>query len=119
MPLRIAGWSRVDAEAAARQLLDDVGLAERASHLPSALSGGERQRVAVARALAGPPQVVLADEPTGNLDKQNASQVMSLLARLSRAYGTAFLVVTHDESMLQDFDRVLALDAGVLNVYAG
>jgi len=114
MPLRIAGADRQDAERQAAQLLSEVGLAERQSHLPSALSGGERQRVAVARALAGHPAVVLADEPTGNLDSENAAVVMQLLARLSQQHGVAFLVVTHDVSMLGEFDRVLSLVEGRL-----
>jgi lipoprotein-releasing system ATP-binding protein len=119
MPMRIAGASRKSAEAEAARLLNDVGLAQRASHLPSALSGGERQRVAVARALAGNPAVVLADEPTGNLDSENARVVMQLLARLSAQHGVAFLVVTHDVSMLGEFDRVLSLDDGQLVEYRG
>jgi lipoprotein-releasing system ATP-binding protein len=119
MPLRIAGLARLAAEAQARKLLDDVGLAARADHLPSALSGGERQRVAVARALVGEPSVVLADEPTGNLDSENAQVVMNLLTTLSVEHGTAFLVVTHDVSMLDAFDRVLSLVDGRLSDYVG
>ena len=91
-----------------------VGLEERLNHLPSALSGGERQRVAVARALVNKPQVVLADEPTGSLDRASAEVLMDLLSNLSRAQGTSFVVVTHDVSMLQRFDRVEALDGGIL-----
>ena len=102
------------ATAAASELLSAVGLEQRLSHLPSALSGGERQRVAVARAIAGDPQVVLADEPTGNLDTQNAQDTMALLHSLSAAHGTAFIVVTHDQSMLGEFDRVLVLENGRL-----
>ncbi len=114
MPIRIAGGTRREAETQAAQLLQEVGLADRASHLPNALSGGERQRVAVARALAGAPSVVLADEPTGNLDRENAALVMALVSRLSVQRNTAFLVVTHDVSMLGKFDRVLDLVDGVL-----
>lgn len=119
MPIRINGGTRTQAEQQARELLRDVGLAERMDHLPSALSGGERQRVAVARALAGQPSVVLADEPTGNLDSENALQVMQLVGTLSRERSTAFLVVTHDVSMLGSFDRVLTLVDGCLSDYAG
>ena len=119
MPLRIAGLERRQAETEARKLLEDVGLSARTDHLPSALSGGERQRVAVARALAGAPSVVLADEPTGNLDSENAQVVMNLLISLSVDQGTAFLVVTHDVSMLGAFDRVLSLTDGRLSDYAG
>jgi lipoprotein-releasing system ATP-binding protein len=115
MPSRINGASRRDAEREAMELLNAVGLAERVQHLPSALSGGERQRVAVARALAGQPKVVLADEPTGNLDRENAQQVMNLVSSLSEKRDTAFLVVTHDVSMLGSFDRVLNLIDGHLS----
>ncbi len=115
MPLRIAGNTKHQAEAAAVELLADIGLADRATHLPSELSGGERQRVAVARALAGRPKVVLADEPTGNLDEENAVQVMNLLSALSESHATAFLVVTHDTSMLGNFDRILKLESGTIS----
>lgn len=114
MPARIAGVRRRAAESNAAGLLEEVGLTQRANHLPNALSGGERQRVAVARALAGQPSVVLADEPTGNLDRENAAIVMAMIARLSAEKGTAFLVVTHDVSMLGKFDRVLDLADGTL-----
>ncbi len=117
MPIRIAGGSRAAATAEAADLLTRVGLASRLAHLPSELSGGERQRVAVARALAGNPGVVLADEPTGNLDSDTAAQVMSLMAELCSQLGTAFLVVTHDVSMLGKFDRVLQLVEGDLQPY--
>ncbi|XOV81583.1 MAG: ABC transporter ATP-binding protein [bacterium] len=117
MPVRIAGGSRRDASAQASDLLTRVGLAERLEHLPSELSGGERQRVAVARALAGNPAVVLADEPTGNLDSETAAVVMALMADLCRQSGTAFLVVTHDVSMLGEFDRALQLVDGKLHPY--
>ena len=118
MPLRIMGLARADAEAESRQLLNDVGLGERLQHTPGQLSGGERQRVAVARALAGAPPVVLADEPTGNLDADNADSVMQLITRLSKERGIAFVVVTHDISMLSLFDRALQLADGCLVPYA-
>lgn len=118
MPLRIMGLARADAEAESRQLLNDVGLGERLQHTPGQLSGGERQRVAVARALAGAPHVVLADEPTGNLDADNAESVMQLITRLSKERGIAFVVVTHDISMLSLFDRALQLADGCLVPYA-
>ena len=114
MPLRILGTAQRAARDQAAELLADVGLAERLQHLPSALSGGERQRVAVARALAGNPRVVLADEPTGNLDQDNAHAVMELIAELSKQHQTAFLIVTHDVGMLGAFDRVLTLENGTL-----
>lgn len=114
MPLRITGVDKAVATAQAAALLTEVGLAERLEHLPSQLSGGERQRVAVARAIAGEPDVVLADEPTGNLDADNALAVMRLLVGLSEKRQTAFVVVTHDRGMLHLFDRVLALESGAL-----
>lgn len=119
MPLRIMGFSRGDAETQSLALLNDVGLGERLHHTPGQLSGGERQRVAVARALAGAPHVVLADEPTGNLDADSADSVMQLITRLSRERGIAFVVVTHDISMLSLFDRTLQLADGSLVPYAG
>lgn len=117
MPLRITGTRRRAAHDQAAELLEEVGLGARLTHLPSALSGGERQRVAVARALAGQPQVVLADEPTGNLDRDNAQSVMALIADLSQRHQTAFLIVTHDVGMLGAFDRVLTLADGVISGY--
>ncbi len=117
LPLQIAGVGKHPAREQAAHLLNEVGLGARCGHLPSALSGGERQRVAVARALAGQPAIVLADEPTGNLDRDNAEQVIELLAQLSTKHQTAFVVVTHDVSMLPHFDRVLNLLDGCLKVY--
>ena len=114
MPLRIAGIRKEEAESAALGLLEQVGLRERRGHLPAQLSGGERQRVAVARAIAGNPSIVLADEPTGNLDTENANSVMALITELSLQHGVAFLIVTHDQSMLDAFDRVLELEDGQL-----
>ncbi len=118
MPLRITGLSANDAAEKARDLLSEVGLDERSTHLPHELSGGERQRVAVARAIAGEPAVVLADEPTGNLDKKNADQVMQTMFDLCERHGTAFLVVTHDRSMLDSFDRVYNLENGSLTEHS-
>lgn len=114
MPLRISGMKRTDAEAQAKGLLVEVGLGARTTHLPHQLSGGERQRVAVARALAGDPQIILADEPTGNLDIDNASQVLDLMHRMSAEHGCAFVVVTHDKETLPRFDRSVQLVDGRL-----
>ena len=114
MPLRLRGVSRREAETQAAAMLDAVGLKSRSAHRPNALSGGERQRVAVARALVGHPDVLLADEPTGNLDRENARQVFDLMCRLSEEFGVALVVVTHDEEGTAGMDRALRLYSGVL-----
>ena len=113
MPARIGGMSKVAAEAGAFDLLDQLGLADRASHRPAALSGGERQRVAIARALINQPACVLMDEPTGNLDPQTAEQVLTTMTAL-RSLDTAFVVVTHDPSVAARMDRQLTLVDGRL-----
>jgi lipoprotein-releasing system ATP-binding protein len=114
LPLRLNGVGRKEAEQRSSALLSKVGLESRLAHLPSELSGGERQRVAVARALVHQPKLVMADEPTGNLDDASAQELMTLTVELSDAHGVALLVVTHDRSMLGYFDRVLTLSEGLL-----
>lgn len=114
MPLLIRGRPPAAALAAAVDLLAEVGLAERRRHRPGELSGGERQRVAVARALVTEPRCVLADEPTGNLDRHNAGQIFELLRRLNRERGSALVVVTHDAQLAARLDRTLELCDGVL-----
>jgi lipoprotein-releasing system ATP-binding protein len=114
LPLRLNGLSQTIAEQQSRKLLDRIGLGARVEHLPGELSGGERQRVAVARALIHQPKLVMADEPTGNLDTTSAAELMALMVELSESSGVAFLVVTHDPSMLHQFDRVLTLVDGKL-----
>jgi lipoprotein-releasing system ATP-binding protein len=115
MPLRVRRRTLEEARAQAANLLAQVGLAERLAHRPAQLSGGERQRVAIARALAGDPDCVLADEPTGNLDRETADAVFRLLLALARERAMALVVVTHDESLAQRCGRVLKLARGVLS----
>jgi lipoprotein-releasing system ATP-binding protein len=114
MPLRIAGVPDAEAAARAEALLSSVGLAGRLTHLPAQLSGGEQQRVAVARALANDPRLVLADEPSGNLDVRQAEQLHDLLATLARDFETALVVVTHNRQLASRADRILSMEAGRL-----
>jgi lipoprotein-releasing system ATP-binding protein len=119
MPLLIAGEPEERARSRAEELLAAVGLAGRMTHRSSALSGGEQQRTAVARALAADPVVVLADEPSGNLDHGNSERLHELFARLAREFETALVVVTHNRLLAGRADRVLSLDGGRLVPLAG
>jgi lipoprotein-releasing system ATP-binding protein len=114
IPLRIAGWEIEKARQRATELLERVGLGSRMSHRPGELSGGEQQRTAVARALAMDPAILLADEPSGNLDHANAERLHELFAELSRDLESAMVVVTHNRSLASRADRVLLLEDGKL-----
>ncbi len=114
LPQLVAGKDRIEAEDRAKDLLETLGLGERLDHRPSQLSGGEQQRVAVARALANKPALVLADEPTGNLDEATADKVFDEFVRLVRGQGSAALVATHNERLAYRMDRVVRLHEGKL-----
>ncbi|TGC09705.1 ABC transporter ATP-binding protein [Methanolobus halotolerans] len=112
MPLLIAGKNKKDAKKIASDLLDDVGLGDRMDHRPNQLSGGQAQRVAVARALANGPGIVIGDEPTGNLDTKSSDMIYELLRKLNRDKGQTFILVTHDEKMARKTDRIIRLVDG-------
>ncbi|MBR2429774.1 MAG: ABC transporter ATP-binding protein [Alistipes sp.] len=112
IPMLIAGVKRRDAEQRANELLDLVAMSHRAEHRPSALSGGEQQRVAIARALANNPSIVLADEPTGNLDSHTRDEIQSLFFELRERTGQTFLIVTHDDKLAEQSDRKIEMNDG-------
>lgn len=112
MPALIGGMARKEAESRARELLEMVNLSARATHKPSALSGGEQQRAAIARALVNRPSVVLADEPTGNLDTKNRDEIYALLGDVCREFGQTIVIVTHDERLAAQTDRKIEMSDG-------
>lgn len=114
MPLLIGGSAKKEALAKAAAMLEKVGLNHRLSHKPSKLSGGERQRVAIARALVHSPKLVLADEPTGNLDEETGASIFELINTLKAQLNTSFVIVTHDNALARQLDRVLVLRQGRL-----
>lgn len=115
MPLIVRRMNRNQARQQAAKLIEQVGLAQRAHHYPSQLSGGERQRIALARALVTQPACVLADEPTGNLDRETAQEMFALLQKMNRDFGIAFIIVTHDPLLAALAHRQLDMDQGVLD----
>lgn len=115
MPLLVRRTAVADARRAAQRLLERVGLGARLEHRPHQLSGGERQRAAVARALVTEPRIVLADEPTGNLDGGNAESVFALMLELNREHGTSLIVVTHDLRLAERMERIYELERGLLS----
>ncbi|MBW7569716.1 MAG: lipoprotein-releasing ABC transporter ATP-binding protein LolD [Succinivibrio sp.] len=115
MPMLIAGINKNDAKQRALELLEKVALSEKADSRPSELSGGQRQRVAIARALANNPELILADEPTGNLDEKNAQMVFSLFEKLVKEDKIAVVIVTHDNSLSEKCDRVYTMKDGIIH----
>jgi putative ABC transport system ATP-binding protein len=114
IPLALAGISDKEADERARKLLEMVGLGERLDHRPSELSGGEQQRVAIARALINNPKLVLADEPTGNLDTKSGWEIVNLMRKLNEDLGQTFIVVTHDPQIAEVADRIIYLKDGLI-----
>ena len=114
MPLLIGGIGRIEASRKATEILKEVGLGHRLTHKPGALSGGEQQRVAVARALVREPRLLLADEPTGNLDSQTSDEIISLLNKMHQGRGLTMIIVTHNTTLANSLDRTLRIEDGIL-----
>ncbi len=114
VPMFEMGWPVIERQRKARELLDAVGMGHRLDHLPSKLSGGERQRVAIARSLANDPHILLADEPTGNLDSRNSAQIMELLQRVHREKDMTMVLVTHDMHVARAADRIITMRDGMV-----
>ena len=114
LPMAIAGVNRGERHKRAKNLLELVGLGDRADHKPSQLSGGEQQRVAIARALANEPNILLADELTGNLDSKTGAEIMHLLRDLNQEEGKTFILITHDPAVGQQTDRLISFKDGII-----
>ncbi len=114
MPALIAGTGRGKATAAAKEFLEEVGLSHRLTHKPGQLSGGEQQRVAIARSLIQEPRLLLADEPTGNLDSSTSEEIFQLIDRLHKKHGLTMVIVTHNESLARRLDRMVRMEDGLL-----
>lgn len=112
MPLLIAGVSQEESESRAKEILEEVGLGQRLAHRPGQLSGGEQQRVAIARALIIRPRLLLADEPTGNLDYKTAAEIQNLIKDVSQRYGTTLIIVTHNKELASSMDHVFEMMPG-------
>lgn len=115
MPLIIGGEKEKKAKELAEQLLEKIGLKDRLYHIPSQLSGGEKQRVSVARALVSKPKCILADEPTGNLDKETADVILNLFLELSKEYNSAIVIVTHDKDLANRCSRSVLMANGIIS----
>lgn len=114
LPMIYGKVRKTERDEAAMALLAQVGLSERAGHMPNELSGGQKQRVAIARALANRPQIILADEPTGNLDSQSSAEIMEIFSRLNREEGNTVIIVTHEREMAEYTDRIITFKDGCL-----
>ena len=112
LPMVYAGYSKEDRNKRASEVLTQVGLADRMDHKPNQLSGGQRQRVAVARALVNKPSIILADEPTGNLDSKNTQIVFDIFQELTKNYGQTIIAVTHDDDFAKRSDRIIEMKDG-------
>lgn len=119
MPLLVAGWRKKDARKEAERILDRMGLSHRLSHQPATLSGGEQQRVAIARALVNRPRLIIADEPTGNLDVETTAKVFTALIELARESDAAILIATHNLALTAHMDWVVTLEKGALKPWQG
>ena len=112
MPCLIAGMSKESSQKRAKALLDRVGLSHRLTHKPQQLSGGERQRVAIARAMVNKPKIIMADEPTGNLDKESSEEILGLIQDINKTDNTSFVIVTHDNELAKQMDKTFTLVSG-------